>query len=79
MDLGFLDDIKIDDHKEKSIRFGKDDIHLLKFVEYKGRKFSPYVKELIRKDLEEYTANRLSEREVEKIAKRVYRNEKEGR
>ena len=46
---------------------------IMKFICWKNRAFSSYVKELIRKDLDEYTANRLSEEQVERIAKRVYK------
>lgn len=74
MDLSFLNNVELrSNNKEKSIKFNDNEVYLLKFIEYKNRAFSSYVKELIRKDLDEYTANRLSEEQVERIAKRVYK------
>lgn len=74
MDLSFLNNVELrSNNKEKSIKFNDNEVYLLKFIEYKNRAFSSYVKELIRKDLDEFTANRLSEEQVERIAKRVYK------
>ena len=74
MDLSFLNNVELrSNNKEKSIKFNDNEVYLLKFIEYKNRAFSSYVKELIRKDLDEYIANRLSEEQVERIAKRVYK------
>lgn len=74
MDLSFLNNVESrSNNKEKSIKFNDNEVYLLKFIEYKNRAFSSYVKELIRKDLDEFTANRLSEEQVERIAKRVYK------
>lgn len=74
MDLSFLNNVELrSNNKERSIKFNDNEVYLLKFIEYKNRAFSSYVKELIRKDLDEFTANRLSEEQVERIAKRVYK------
>ena len=74
MDLSFLNNVELrSNNKEKSIKFNDNEVYLLKFIEYKNRAFSSSVKELIRKDLDEFTANRLSEEQVERIAKRVYK------
>lgn len=74
MDLSFLNNVELkSNNKEKSIKFNDNEVYLLKFIEYKNRAFSSYVKELIRKDLDEFIANRLSEEQVERIAKRVYK------
>ena len=74
MDLSFLNNVELrSNNKEKSIKFNDNEVYLLKFIEYKNRAFSSYVKELIRKDLDEFTANRLSEEQVERIAKRIYK------
>lgn len=77
MDLSFLDTVQLkSDNKEKSIKFNDNEEYLLKFIQYKNRAFSSYVKELIRRDLDEFAANRLSEEQIKSIARKVYREEK---
>ena len=73
MDLKFLDNIQLkSDNNFKSIRFGKNEIYLLKFIQYKERNFSAYVKQLIRNDLEEFICknNSLSQEEIKNLVRK---------
>ncbi len=77
MNLSFLDEVKLDSNNtEKKVKFREDEIYLLKYIKFKDRKFSTFIKELIRRDLEDYEAKKVSKEEIEKIAIKVYRREK---
>lgn len=78
-DYDFLDKIELDSKSlVKAIRFSKDEVFLLKFIQYKRRKFSDYIKELIYRDLEKSIAVKhgLTEEEVLKIVNKVINNKK---
>ena len=62
MDLTFLDKVEMEDlegkdEKIQPVRFNKDEFYMLKFVNFKNKKFATYIKELIEKDIKEYLSN----------------------
>lgn len=62
MDLTFLDKIEIEDlegkdEKIQPVRFNKDEFYMLKFINFKNKRFATYIKELIEKDIKEYLSN----------------------
>lgn len=54
LDLKFLDGIELNEPKVKAVRFNDDEIYMLKFIAYKGMKFSSYVKQLVVADIRNY-------------------------
>lgn len=78
MDLSFLEDVKLSSNSNiKSIRFAEDEMYLIKFIQFKERKFSDYVKELILQDLEKYIAlnHNINRNDIIQIVKEVINNE----
>lgn len=78
MDLRFLEDVELESNSPiKSIRFAKNEMYLIKYIQFKERKFSDYVKELILQDLEKYIAlnNKLTKDDIIDIVKQVLNNE----
>ncbi|EGT0681984.1 MULTISPECIES: hypothetical protein [Clostridium] len=62
MDLTFLDKVEMEDlegkdEKIQPVRFNKDEFYMLKFVNFKNKRFATYIKELIEKDIKEYLSN----------------------
>lgn len=48
MDLEFLNDVELESTSPiKSIRFAENEMYLIKYIQFKERRFSDYVKELI--------------------------------
>lgn len=83
MDLSFLDDIKLSeldgkDEIVKSVRFSKEDFYLLKYLQYKNKKFS-YVKELIVKDINnEFNASSsISKDDIKTLIKQTLKEDDE--
>lgn len=83
MDLSFLDDIKLSeldgkDEIVKSVRFSKEDFYLLKYLQYKNKKFS-YVKELIVKDInnEFNSASSISKDDIKTLIKQTLKEDDE--
>ena len=54
LDLSFLDGIELNDPVVKAVRFNDDEMYMLKFIAYKGMKFSSYVKQLIIRDIRKH-------------------------
>lgn len=78
MDLRFLDDVKLESNSHvKSIRFAENEMYLVKYIQFKERKFSDYVKELILQDLEKHIAlnAKLTKSDIIEIIKKVVNNE----
>lgn len=78
MDLSFLDDVELESNSHvKSIRSAENEMYLLKYIQFKERKFSDYVKELILQDLEKYIAlnAKLTKSDIIEIVKKVVNNE----
>ena len=52
-------------------------MYLIKYIQFKERRFSDYVKELILQDLEKYIAlnNKLTKNDIIGIVKKVINNE----
>lgn len=74
MDLSFLDNIKLEsENRVKSVRFSDSEMYLVKYIKFKERNFSEYVKELILQDIEKYIALNgvVSREEVIEIVKQV--------
>lgn len=62
MDLTFLDKIEMEDlegkdEKIQPVRFNKDEFYMLKFINFKNKRFATYIKELIKKDIKEYLSS----------------------
>lgn len=77
MDLSFLDNIKLEsENRVKSVRFSESEMYLVKYIKFKERNFSEYVKELILQDIEKYIALNgvVSREEVIEIVKQVIKN-----
>lgn len=78
MDLRFLEGVELESSNHiKSIRFAENEMYLVKYIQFKERKFSDYVKELILQDLEKYIAlnNKLTKDDIIDIVKQVVNNE----
>lgn len=78
MDLEFLSDVELESTSPiKSIRFAENEMYLIKYIQFKERRFSDYVKELILQDLEKYIAlnNKLTKNDIIEIVKKVINNE----
>ena len=78
MDLEFLNDVELESISTiKSIRFAENEMYLIKYIQFKERRFSDYVKELILQDLEKYIAlnNKLTKNDIIEIVKKVINNE----
>ncbi len=78
MDLRFLEGVELESKSPiKSIRFAENEMYLIKYIQFKERKFSDYVKELILQDLEKYIAlnNKLTKDDIIDIVKQVLNNE----
>lgn len=78
MDLRFLDDVELESNSRvKSIRFAENEMYLVKYIQFKERKFSDYVKELILQDLEKHIAlnAKLTKSDIIEIVKKVVNNE----
>ena len=78
MDLEFLNDVELESTSPiKSIRFAENEMYLIKYIQFKERRFSDYVKELILQDLEKYIAlnNTLTQNDIIEIVKKVINNE----
>ena len=78
MDLEFLNDVELESTSPiKSIRFAENEMYLIKYIQFKERRFSDYVKELILQDLEKYIAlnNKLTKNDIIEIVKKVINNE----
>lgn len=78
MDLEFLNDVELESTSPiKSIRFAENEMYLIKYIQFKERRFSDYVKELILQDLEKYIAlnNKLTKNDIIGIVKKVINNE----
>lgn len=78
MDLEFLNDVELESTSSiKSIRFAENEMYLIKYIQFKERRFSDYVKELILQDLEKYIAlnNKLTKNDIIGIVKKVINNE----
>lgn len=78
MDLEFLNDVELESTSTiKSIRFAENEMYLIKYIQFKERRFSDYVKELILQDLEKYIAlnNKLTKNDIIEIVKKVINNE----
>lgn len=78
MDLRFLEGVELELKSPiKSIRFAENEMYLIKYIQFKERKFSDYVKELILQDLEKYIAlnNKLTKDDIIDIVKQVLNNE----
>lgn len=78
MDLEFLNDVELESISPiKSIRFAENEMYLIKYIQFKERRFSDYVKELILQDLEKYIAlnNKLTKNDIIEIVKKVINNE----
>lgn len=78
MDLEFLNDVELESTSHiKSIRFAENEMYLIKYIQFKERRFSDYVKELILQDLEKYIAlnNKLTKNDIIEIVKKVINNE----
>lgn len=74
MDLSFLDDVKLESNSHvKSIRFSENELYLIKYIKFKERKFSDYIKELILQDIERYIAlnNKLTKSDIIEIVKQT--------
>ena len=72
MDLEFLNDVELESTSPiKSIRFAENEMYLIKYIQFKERRFSDYVKELILQDLEKYIAlnNKLTKNDIIEIVK----------
>lgn len=81
MELGFLDDIDLQelegkDEIVKSVRFSKEEFYLLKYLQYKNKKFS-YVKDLIQKDLDETISPTISKGDIKQLIKESLREDVE--
>lgn len=78
MDLEFLNDVELESTSPiKSIRFAENEMYLIKYIQFKERRFSDYIKELILQDLEKYIAlnNKLTKNDIIEIVKKVINNE----
>lgn len=78
MDLEFLNDVELESTSPiKSIRFAENEMYLIKYIQFKERRFSDYVKELILQDLDKYIAlnNKLTKNDIIEIVKKVINNE----
>ena len=78
MDLEFLNDVELESTSPiKSIRFAENEMYLIKYIQFKERRFSDYVNELILQDLEKYIAlnNKLTKNDIIEIVKKVINNE----
>ena len=78
MDLEFLNDVELESTSPiKSIRFAENEMYLIKYIQFKERRFSDYVKELILQDLEKYIAlnAKLTKSDIIEIVKKVVNNE----
>lgn len=78
MDLEFLNDVELESTSPiKSIRFAENEMYLIKYIQFKERRFSDYVKELILQDLEKYIAlnNKLTKNDIIEIVKKFINNE----
>ena len=51
LDLSFLEGIELNEPTVKAVRFNDNEMYMLKFIAYKGMKFSSYVKQLIISDI----------------------------
>ena len=49
-----MGDLEGKDEKIQPIRFNKDEFYMLKFINFKNKRFATYIKELIEKDIKEY-------------------------
>lgn len=66
----FLKEVELDsDNRSKTINFSKDEEYLLKFVKFKNRKFSEYVKSLMKKDVEDFAAKNIDEDKIRRIVR----------
>ena len=78
MDLEFLNDVELESTSPiKSIRFAENEMYLIKYIQFKERRFSDYIKELILQDLEKYIAlnNKLTKNDIIEIDKKVINTE----
>ena len=78
MDLEFLNDVELESTSPiKSIRFAENEMYLIKYIQFKERRFSDYVKELILQELEKYIAlnTKLTKNDIIEIVKKVINNE----
>ena len=74
MDLSFLDDVKLESNSHvKFIRFSENELYLIKYIKFKERKFSDYIKELILQDIERYIAlnNKLTKSDIIEIVRQT--------
>lgn len=72
LDLSFLDSIELKDTAAKGIRFNDNEAYMLKFIEYKGMKFSGYVKQLIMSDIRNH-CNKSNDAAASSISKEEIR------